>query len=85
MARKTYPVKALVNTVNSRLSTANTTPEARWALISLLETVLQQTGNYNGFRYQRSEYLPAEEQTDTNVLRPDYDDTRRHYYLPKES
>jgi hypothetical protein len=73
--RKTYPIKALVNITNQRLALRNTTVEARWALIGLLESVLQEVGAYHGFNYQASEWLD-----DHTGLRPNHDDTRRVYY-----
>jgi hypothetical protein len=59
------------------------TPEQayRLALCDLLTTVQHETNRYAGFTYQRSEFLPAEEQTRENVLREGYDDTRRAYYV----
>lgn len=78
--RQTVPVAELVRRTNRMLAAPGSTREGRQALASLLEEVLQQTGQYKGFGYQPSEYLPATEQTDTNVLRAGYDDTRRRYY-----
>ena len=81
MSRKTIPVAEVVRRGNHML--AESVPgarEGRIAIAILLEDVLMATGNYKGFQYLASEYLPAAEQTDGNVLRPDYDDSRRRYY-----
>lgn len=80
MARKTVAVALLVGRVNRMLSAPGGTADGRIALAVLLEAVLHDTDNYRGFNYQRSEFLPADEQTDTRVLRDGYDDTRRVYY-----
>lgn len=81
MARKTIPVADLVDRVNTRLATpdstlrlADLTPEQafRLGMASLLDSVLHETGNYKGFGYQVSELVEGQ-------LRPGYDDTRRRY------
>jgi len=39
------------------------------------------TGNYRGFQYLSSEYLPVEEQVQgSQVLKDNFDDTRRRYF-----
>jgi hypothetical protein len=89
--RKTVDVSVVVERVNAMLALpsenvlailGDETPERafRTGLAALLEGVLFDTGNYRGYNYQASEFLPAEEQTQDNVLRPDADDTRRRYY-----
>jgi hypothetical protein len=52
----------------------------RQALAIALESILMDTGNYRGFNYLRSEFLPSAEQTNGNVLRDGYDDSRRVYF-----
>ena len=81
MARKTIEVAKVKDLINGML--ANSTDdhvEGRRALALALESVLLETDNYHGFRYLASEYLPAAEQTYTQVLRDGYDDSRRRYF-----
>jgi hypothetical protein len=75
MARKTFEVEKLRESVNYSLRTSpNWESRARQAIATLLESVLFETGNYKGFRYLESE-------TDENGhLRTDYDPTRREYH-----
>lgn len=89
MARKTSTVSNVLNRVNHMLRTPDSslrleglTPEQAFRLgaASLLETILHETGNYRGFNYQSEQFLPAEEQTADQVLKPDHDSTRRFYY-----
>ena len=49
--RKTIDVNTLREHVNAFLAAEHTTPEGRLAVASLLETVLSETGNYEGFNY----------------------------------
>lgn len=82
-ARKTISVAAVVQKANTFLAADSTTVGDRSGVASLVEAILFETGNYNGFNYLVSEFLPAEEQTMDNVLREGYDPTRRFYYGPK--
>jgi hypothetical protein len=79
MGRKTVSVAEVVQWTNNYLATPQTTIEARRGVIGLCDQILHHTGNYAGFTYLESEYLPADQQTSDNVLRPDLDDTRRRY------
>jgi hypothetical protein len=86
MARKTFSVTDLRDQVNRYLATPAfpgageaEARVAREAVAGMLESVLFATGNYHGFRLLASEFLPAEEQNGDNVLRLDYDGSRRHY------
>lgn len=79
--RKTIDVAELVNDINRMISRSETEQE-RIVLGVLAESVLMRTGNYKGFQLLPSEFLPPEEQTNEHVLRPDYDSTKRRYYLP---
>jgi hypothetical protein len=80
MARKTCDVEKLKAHVNRRLAAEVSTPDGRWELARLLESVLHETGNYKGFRYQRSEYVEEPPfAPGTTHLRPGYDNTRREY------
>lgn len=88
MSRKTFEVDTLRERANALLvmpdsvnplETLRERQAQRIGAIALIESVLHATGNYRGFRYLDSEYLPAAEQTSDSVLRPGYDDTRRRY------
>jgi hypothetical protein len=91
MSRKTIEVDVIKDWVNTRLQIPSSThkldgesltPEQafRLGVSSLMEQILHATGNYKGFNYQASEFVPAEEMTSDNVLRPGMDETRRIYY-----
>lgn len=81
MARKTIRVADVADKINAMIAaTADDMTRERQALAGALESILLDTGNYHGFRYLPSEYLPADQQTAENVLRPDYDETRVCYY-----
>lgn len=83
MGRKTVDVRQIVAWTNNYLASANTTPNARLGVASLCDQVLHATGNYAGFSYLESEYLPVEEQIDGKVLRDDFDESRRVYSTRK--
>ena len=52
MARKTYDVGALIDLVNSICKDSDASAwDVRQGAMHVLEAVLHQTGNYNGFRY----------------------------------
>jgi hypothetical protein len=51
MARKTVNVKYALETANNMLQT-NESAEAKAAVCTLIESILFETGNYNGFRWQ---------------------------------
>lgn len=79
--RKTFDVAEFRDWTNNAIAlTADMERDRRIALADALEHVLFATGNYRGFSYDASEYLPASEQTPGNVLRPDYDHTRRVFF-----
>lgn len=81
MARKTVEVSDLKIRLNYMLSqSADEMKAQRLAIAGFVEGILHETGNYRGFQYLSSEYLPAEEQTGDKVLRDDYDETRRRYF-----
>jgi hypothetical protein len=75
MSRKTIEVDVIKDWVNTRLQIPSSThkldgesltPEQafRLGVSSLMEQILHATGNYKGFNYQASEFVPAEEMTD---------------------
>ena len=91
--RKTIKVADVVARANRMLEV---TPDEwvgeRHGIAALLEWILMETGQYAGFKYQRSQFLPAEEQTLDDVLArvklydwirevPGYDGGRRHYHF----
>ncbi len=79
--RKTVKLTELIATANRMLASSVDSEQAgRLAVSVLLETVLFDHGAYAGFNYLASEFLPASEQTDTNALRPNHDDSRRRYF-----
>jgi hypothetical protein len=76
MARKTIPVADLVDKVNAMIAySAEYCPASaqddRYALGTLLESVLYDTGNYKGFRFLAD---PDE------VRAGNYDNSARKYY-----
>lgn len=81
MSRKTIAVADVIAYANAMLAA---TPDdwvgERQGIAALLDKVLHATDTYAGFNYQPSEFLPADEQTLDNVLKPDYDGSRRYYY-----
>lgn len=82
MARKTIQVDTLRDKVNEMLRAPDGSREGRVALTVLIESVLVDTGNYHGFQYLTSEWLPEEyrDYASGKMLKPDHDDTRRFYY-----
>lgn len=80
--RSTVPLTHIVRVANRMIEHAPTAAE-RLALAIFLETLLHDANAYAGFQLARSEFLPADEQTDDTVLRPDSDDSRRVYFLPR--
>lgn len=60
--KKTTKVEGLRNWANEQLKNTHagvySTPEYRQGVISMLEFVLHETGNYHGFRYLDQRELP---------------------------
>jgi hypothetical protein len=52
MARKTIEVDTIREMTNHFLANQNTNADERQAVADMLESVLQQTGNYKGYRCQ---------------------------------
>ena len=50
-AKKTIAVERVKNLVNAYLKGENSSTEGRRAVTALLEIILHETGNYNGFNY----------------------------------
>lgn len=51
MARKTIEVGKILKLANHFLANPNSTPDQREGVCAMLETVLFETGNYEGYRY----------------------------------
>lgn len=75
--RKTVEVGKMLNIANHFLAAKNTTADEREGVIALIETMLFETGNYNGYIYldteevdgagSRRRYLPSRK------IRDDYE------------
>lgn len=88
MARKTIELTTLIDWVNTRCATPDSTLHLgamtaeqafRFGAASLLEQVLQATDTYAGFGYNDTEWDAAK-----NSLRANYDATRRHYAISRK-
>ena len=80
--KKTINVQNLKNEINDMLRYSTCTPDTRFGMITVLEQVLHQSGNYSGFQYLSSdrladEFLPGirENNDFTNT-----DSSRRRYF-----
>jgi hypothetical protein len=60
MARKTIEVGKVLRIANTFLAAKNTRPDEREGVAALLETMLFETGNYQGFRYLEGADYPGE-------------------------
>ena len=78
MKHKTFKVKDLVEQINSRLKNSTCSSEARFGMISVLESVLHETGNYHGFNYLETVWG-----SDGNA--ESFGDESRRYYYYKEN
>jgi hypothetical protein len=74
MARKTIEVGKLLKMTNAFLAAKHTTAEEREGVCALIEGVLFETGNYEGFRYLEGSDYPDE------VV---YAGSRRFYFASK--
>jgi hypothetical protein len=87
MTRKTVRIEDLRTMINSRLKdTPDSSRAEREAYSSLLESLLHETGNYNGFRYLSESELPFGSKPGIRDLSEDVpsfhdtDSTRVHYF-----
>lgn len=71
-ARKTYPVDRIKAMINERLVRPEISSDAKNELISLLEVVLHETGNYRGFQYPGV--------TAADIFNGNYSETIRRYF-----
>lgn len=60
MARKTIEVGKMLKMANAFLAAKNTNGDEREGVCALLEAVLFETGNYQGFRYLEGSDYPDE-------------------------
>ena len=83
MSKKTFKVQELLDQVNLSLASYEERNEIS-GMISLLEFVLHQTGNYNGFRYLEQREVPDDQKPgirhELDDLFFDTDCFRRYYY-----
>ena len=59
--KKTIKVTELKDNVNRMLAESTCSPEGRETMCTILERVLMDTGNYNGFRYLIGSEVPVGE------------------------
>lgn len=59
-AKKTIKIETLKDTINNMLMTSSCDAKNREGVISVLEVTLQDSGNYQGFRYIRDNEMSAE-------------------------
>ncbi len=74
MIRKTMTVEKIKEMVNNRLAKSTCTPEARMMAVSILESILHETGNYRGFEYLEGVF------NENNELVSKGDESRRRYF-----
>lgn len=83
--RKAIDMVKMVQEANDLLARPDSeyaTPEIRKGIAYLLERCLHETDRYAGYNFQASEFIPvADRVPDGPVLKPDYDHTRRAYYV----
>lgn len=60
MPKKTIQVQRLHSMINTALLQPGNSPDYRQALITTLNVVLHETGNYRGFRYLTQHEVPGE-------------------------
>jgi len=86
MSRKTTEVAALITYANNELAavfpTAST--DRRMGVISMVERILSDSDNYNGYRYLDNNEvegdLPGIREGNRDNQFDNTDDTRRHYF-----
>lgn len=81
--RKTVNIIDLRIKVNDMIRLSTCSKDVRRGMIAVLETMLLDTGNYNGFRYLEADEVPEGSQpgivrTDDGNIFPD--DSRVEYY-----
>jgi hypothetical protein len=58
ITKKTIAVKTIVDQLNDTLSTGFQTIQERQAIMTFVEQILRDTGNYRGFQYLTQEQVP---------------------------
>jgi len=59
IVKKTISIQKLIESLNYRLAnTHETSPKERQAMMSMIEDILHETGNYNGFVYLEQHEVP---------------------------
>lgn len=86
MGRKTVNVDILVDKANAMLSDSKMSPDFRKGVMVMVEAILSESNNYDGFRYLREHEVPDGEKAgiifDPVNFNHEYpDETRRQYYL----
>ena len=56
---KTIKVEKIRTQVNSMIQCSICSPDGRQGMIQALESILHESGNYNGFRYMLPDEVPA--------------------------
>jgi len=83
-AKKTFKVAELVTIVNVRNKLSTCEPEVRRGWNALLEIVLHETGNYEGFGFLNSTLVPPGHKpgitTDPETGAHTFPDETRRYY-----
>ncbi len=85
MARKTFNVSEFKDYVNSKLVLDCVSDDEKYGLITALDHVLHETGNYKGFGYvYKDDVRPCfPDKVGAEACNPDWDmnrDVRRKYY-----
>lgn len=79
MGRKTIDVQKMKEYANEVLQSSTWSPEFRFGIITMVERILMDSGNYRGFRYLDSAELPE------NVLPGIVTITEGEYSFPDET
>lgn len=77
MAKKTVKVIDLIRKTNEVLQNSTCDPEGRRGMMTLLESTLHQTGNYQGFRYLQENEVPEGHKSGVYYVdgKPNFDNT----------
>ena len=80
--KKTFQVEEVKSKFNDMLKNGTQSKEERYGLISALEMILKDSGNYNGFMYLSERDVPKDELPGIreNNDFTNTDETRRKYF-----
>ena len=84
MSRKTFKVQELIDLVNYRNKNSKSTRDFRNGANAVLEIVLEESGNYNGFRYLTQDEVPEGELCGVILSEEEgnqFPDTSRRFYF----